>query len=338
MHKDRLQGLDVPELDGPAHYHNSYEELISRYTRRKMTYPSDKLNAIEGIMNIVRLEHNVDFLCGMPTSHLFGRWLCWVPAGPSVSSSSGGQESTKFPTWSWAGWHGEATYPEQSIPREWTSPHKFDHEGIHVDLLSEVQDWQMIGPDLSVLPQHTTLHCNFCMLRFDAETADFLVSDDRYGIPYSMHEVRKSSVCKQILYSNIRVGAMIAHSSKEPPVYEHERETGTAMRTFVALSRTRDRWSMYYPVVPDPVSSNSNQQAWETNRFYAPADFDPAKEDLHEFPHPPYDLEHYEHNGSVVNVLMIEEKDGIAYRTGIGQIHADAWDAAEPVEHNILLA
>jgi hypothetical protein len=93
---------------------------LSDYTQRELTYPSDALNAFQGVFHIFsRRDEPVNHLLGVPmlppvpirkTNQLvaFNRSTsdsCVV--GLSWSHKAPGKRRVEFPSWSWAGWEGQ---------------------------------------------------------------------------------------------------------------------------------------------------------------------------------------------------------------------------------------
>ncbi|KAL2682375.1 hypothetical protein Neosp_006825 [[Neocosmospora] mangrovei] len=90
-------------------------DKLTEYTGRKLTYQSDALNAMLGILQAhASLESGpVYHVCGVPilrsrhdevTSAGFVKSLCWTHQSP-------GYRRLGFPSWSWAGWHVVVDFP-----------------------------------------------------------------------------------------------------------------------------------------------------------------------------------------------------------------------------------
>lgn len=77
-----------------------YNEVINSYTRRELTYKSDTLFAISGILKVFSRYCDDTFIYGLPVK-LFHCSLLWQPLGAS-------QRNHTWPSWSWAGWTGAA--------------------------------------------------------------------------------------------------------------------------------------------------------------------------------------------------------------------------------------
>ncbi|KAK4450592.1 heterokaryon incompatibility protein-domain-containing protein [Podospora aff. communis PSN243] len=72
-----------------------YERIVLNYGRRKLSFETDKLNALVGCLRLVGERKGVEFLAGLPSAD-FHYALLW-----------GGEDGPRregFPSWSWAGW------------------------------------------------------------------------------------------------------------------------------------------------------------------------------------------------------------------------------------------
>jgi hypothetical protein len=93
-------------------------KCIQEYSRRKLSFQSDVLNALLGILTYYGREHKTLHLWGMPFSKAtpassdepprkgvitLEESLCWYPKGPHVRVEG-------FPSWSWAGWASAVTW------------------------------------------------------------------------------------------------------------------------------------------------------------------------------------------------------------------------------------
>lgn len=91
-----------------SYQYNLYTQLVSEFTKRKLKYPEDSLNAVSGIFAVLSSRFGWHFVAGMP-SHLMGHALLWRSASPDRS------RNRNFPSWSWAGWRGPSHWNFQSL-------------------------------------------------------------------------------------------------------------------------------------------------------------------------------------------------------------------------------
>jgi len=86
----------------------SYENALRSYTYREVSYPSDILNAFEGVKAVLSEAMRTSFWQGMP-ENILAQALCWMLNGPFRRRRirTPGQpipSKPLFPSWSWAGW------------------------------------------------------------------------------------------------------------------------------------------------------------------------------------------------------------------------------------------
>ncbi|GFP55952.1 hypothetical protein TASIC1_0006012200 [Trichoderma asperellum] len=86
-----------------------YARAVKEYTKRRLTFSDDIINAFEGISS--QLSHHMgnNFLAALPESYL-DIALLWTPSVLQTRRKSKQSQQTLFPSWSWAGWIGQAEY------------------------------------------------------------------------------------------------------------------------------------------------------------------------------------------------------------------------------------
>ena len=87
----------------------TYEDIVRVFTRRKLTFGSDALNACAGLFKVDEkrrslLGQSTTFLFGLPYE-IFTQALCWM-----AMRDPPGHRRSDFPSWSWAGWDTAASY------------------------------------------------------------------------------------------------------------------------------------------------------------------------------------------------------------------------------------
>ena len=86
----------------------AYQSLVENYTRRCLTFTSDRLNAFRGMLNL--FGDNYDSTCmrsGVPAR--FWDSLLWVPHRTLSRWPVAADEAP--PTWSWLAWDGPVNFP-----------------------------------------------------------------------------------------------------------------------------------------------------------------------------------------------------------------------------------
>lgn len=91
----------------------SYEHLVSEYSRRRLSFASDTLNALAGLYEEISRKYQIQFIWGHPDTW-FLESLIWNTNYECVQNK-GTQRTTDatgittaipFPTWSWGAWVG----------------------------------------------------------------------------------------------------------------------------------------------------------------------------------------------------------------------------------------
>ena len=86
-----------------------YTDLISEYSARQMSYSTDALNAIEGVLSYLKSRFPGGFAYGLPYAYL-NTALIWDPFGPVKRRRHPTSGAPIFPSWSWAGWECKVSY------------------------------------------------------------------------------------------------------------------------------------------------------------------------------------------------------------------------------------
>ncbi|KAI0007861.1 heterokaryon incompatibility protein-domain-containing protein [Xylariaceae sp. FL0662B] len=102
-------------------YYRKYRIVVGDYSRKRLSFGSDILNAFTGITQVVGSILETDFIFGLP-ERFFLESLLWGPVGASRRRS----DTPQIPSWSWAAWDAGVDYrPIQT----------FDASGYHVGSL-----------------------------------------------------------------------------------------------------------------------------------------------------------------------------------------------------------
>jgi hypothetical protein len=84
-----------------------YRRAVEDYTKRKLTWESDAVDAFAGVEHIVRRGMNTKFWFGLP-SFAFEQALLWQAREPLERRVQ--DNRAIFPSWSWAAWRGQVSY------------------------------------------------------------------------------------------------------------------------------------------------------------------------------------------------------------------------------------
>ena len=86
-----------------------YIKLTQQYTRRQLSFASDRLNAFCGISNTLAGYWGWDMVCGMPALVL-DRALLWVSSKQFPKRVESEDGDRYLPSWAWAGWTERVHY------------------------------------------------------------------------------------------------------------------------------------------------------------------------------------------------------------------------------------
>jgi len=105
---------------------NKYAELVASYAQRTLSYPSDGLNAISGVLSMLTQYSGEEFLWGLMKSR-FQSQLHWF--GRATKRTLAQQRD--LPTWSWVSWEGQTSFDHHLTyePLMIYYSIKEDHEG-----------------------------------------------------------------------------------------------------------------------------------------------------------------------------------------------------------------
>jgi hypothetical protein len=117
--RQSISGSIFPELRGYSLAHSSwpdfpqYRRVISEYVERKLSYESDILAALAGIISTMSRQFPGGFHHGLP-EQFFDIALLWQPKTKLTRRQHPADTSTHshFPSWSWAGWVGTFDFRE----------------------------------------------------------------------------------------------------------------------------------------------------------------------------------------------------------------------------------
>lgn len=92
-----------------------YQSIASQHSTRQMTDSGDAINAIDGLLFVIRASMDSDMVFGLPESVLDAA-LLWRGEQPLQSRGRGtGTCKPSLPSWSWAGWWGHVGYDKPIV-------------------------------------------------------------------------------------------------------------------------------------------------------------------------------------------------------------------------------
>ncbi|EGR44987.1 uncharacterized protein TRIREDRAFT_69187 [Trichoderma reesei QM6a] len=96
-------------------YLHEYSRLVGEYTGRNMSYASDRLAGISGVLEVLQREFSLSFLHGLPEV-LIHMALLWQPRDKLKRVPKDANTGLPlFPSWSWTGWTGPVGYEDWNV-------------------------------------------------------------------------------------------------------------------------------------------------------------------------------------------------------------------------------
>ncbi|KAL7925258.1 heterokaryon incompatibility domain-containing protein [Trichoderma austrokoningii] len=93
-------------------YLREYCRLVEEYTGRDMSYASDRLLGISGVLDVLQSEFGLSFINGLPEAIIYMA-LLWQPRNKLKRVPTDPKTSLPlFPSWSWTGWTGPVGYED----------------------------------------------------------------------------------------------------------------------------------------------------------------------------------------------------------------------------------
>ncbi|KAJ4986156.1 tol protein [Stagonosporopsis vannaccii] len=173
-------------LRNPRDIHN----CIENFTLRKLSYPSDALNAMMGIFAVFERRFQVRHLWGIPFSERGSAiWVAALSFQNSLFFATliDSSRSTTFPSWTWAGWTGNS-YWDDYIHMEF-SPADIC---ISLELASgRVISWEEYQHDYKSYQQHEHRLSRFIHISANVATVSSVLgsAEDPSGILLANKEV-----------------------------------------------------------------------------------------------------------------------------------------------------
>lgn len=344
----------------------SFSRIVKDYTSRQLTYTSDILDAFEGVAARLRPLFRSDLLFGIPRSELDSQIL-WQPYGPMIRRRDPQTGLPMFPSWSWAGWIGTVRCnTQENLSRiEWigddgktfSSKDCRYPKGVNRDPIKRVlyrcdwksalekgvpYFWEVKNPDQyffhptapedeRIIGPH--LRQGTDQLVFEAEvTRGFEIGLGHYlTMAIYSHKCTPGNhtVCPLPLRDPdgfiagyvLVPGDIFATLSSEGH-YEvvmisraknfSQKDRGEGNPDLLVDSEATTLEKTHFPNAPD-INTSRNGYGFDEQRF------DSNK---------PWCL---------YNIMVVQVKEGVAYRVGVGTIHIDAWAQAKPKKKTIVL-
>jgi hypothetical protein len=106
---DGIHRLSFNSIQDPL---SRFQQQLSSYTRRNLTFQSDALNAFAGLQRaMTRSLSGTRFFHGLPAA-VFDWAILWSSVGSMDEGGGTLTRCSEFPSWSWAGWKGHVSPPD----------------------------------------------------------------------------------------------------------------------------------------------------------------------------------------------------------------------------------
>lgn len=358
---DRDYDPDRLPLKGHTNF-GTYARAVEGFSVRGLSFESDVLNAFAGITNYLRPIMRGGYVYGLPETEL-DEVLLWQPVGPMKRRVLSDNGNPIFPSWTWAGWIGPVYYLYADVFSEvtWQAVDQQEFSSEEFRYPNECKDqndgkwehrnaafWHYYvhsdSPDIYYLhptalererPPRLRLDTKLGRLLFWAFSAHFDITGD-----HNIHSrVGDTELCKEgqhvvCLLSMFDREGRLAGTVRIPGPIASDLSKGS--HEFILVSRTRlDQKNLYDE---DPLKIDKKHFAnWSLEHTSFKVEDDNPSDiwgPKYAFDHTRYDAEKF---FCVYNVMLVEWKEGVAYRLGLGWVHIDAFHQALPEKKFITL-
>lgn len=315
-----------------------YDQLISGYTSRKLSYASDILDAFSGIQEVLAYQKHWKFLCGLP-ANCFTFSLLWVPTKVAKRRAPfralrGKIES--YPSWSWAGFDGHVDY---QILRAYD---------VAEDIRSSIWVFTYFNGSLQKSPpvhwitplpeQRESPYWSERLIRTEKTVEavhPLTVSQSRRIRRQDLkHVLRFSTQCLPasiFSYHSLAQGNIFCYPTDDPVLQVVALGHEDRLRYCGLIYGAKLRGECFG--VGNRLISPSDCSLILISELYGMKAYEDAPYlnggiDESCFPHKPW---------CVLNVLLVQRMGNFVERLAVGQLHADAWDEAGPDDRMVLL-
>lgn len=344
-----------------------YAQIMKEYSSRSLTKQTDIEHALAGVLQVMEtMFKNSAFWLNMPLA-LLDAALLWHPTGP-LSRRTCPVYDDPVPSWSWAGWIGPVSYFESIInPAErllvpdWTQLSEiFPIKPGQWSKQENCPEWSRFFADYGATYAQSTWNGNDLKgarfarptlahaaqiigsdlltgegyLKFDGQVASFRMTMDHLkhaSIPissrctdnnhvacylgvfddygkqcgYVVVDGKTSQTLRSGLYDFVRLSQMTLTHTEDDPAWDEDTQ---------AFSREPGKPGDTSKYEWFTASGKPERELYFDNTVYNPTIA-----------------------WCLYNVMMVEWKDGVGYRLGIGSMHITAWENSSPIAQEVVL-
>jgi hypothetical protein len=311
-----LHALKLTDKSWDLTFLPNYVSLVEEYSQRTFSHKQDTIKAISGVLRSWATS-DLDFPGGLPRDWLSDA-LLWQPRDGSKYSIDYGLRAG-MPTWSWAPW----SLNQGCVWSEYTKRiargeqqmtiHVEERESVHSYCIEEHYKgpWPWVLAKRTPEPLSTTARQQ---LKISGTLLSFKTPVCVFRIGKATDEKRKSVSYEaiQTFYlldgMNQRVGKIWTCARVAQMPRDHDFIALSFRRTGIAL---KDAVAEQY--IPQQRVSGGSYTDFETGTYYSsPDEMRPA---------PTRDWK-------VINVMLVQRKDDVAFRVAVGQVISTAWESA----------
>ena len=321
----------------PSNGFGLYTYEVREFTKKLLSFEGDRLDAFSGVAQHLEKRLGASFLFGMPRSFLPIALLWQYGHGPWRTRDVSGNHH--FPSWSWAGWAGEAWY------------FFCDEPYLVLDRIDWLEHTTVTLAQPPVLLQAPFSNPDMRYLKFYAWAVIFRL-EHRQDISISWEYAFGSNVnpgpdchySTKVLDGEGRIagGVDMRHLIEVEGVREGMYELIVLSRTCLPGQWTRTRGPPLDPV-PKPQPRDDIADAGRSGPMWT--EFDAFRRTMSSFAQSRFlktdlfDILCYSafKPWPLYNVMVIKRIGNVAYRVAVGKVHIDAIWAAKPVRRFICL-
>lgn len=277
---------------------SNYFELVRKYSQKRLTYSSDALDAITGILETLAPFYKTEFYAGLPVSALLAA-LHWIPGyAEDTSVEDLPERRDGFPSWSWVGHSGAVEWLEDVI-------------------LTAYWQWDgaaAVKPGIEIKSTQSdvlsTLHCHSLVAPVRGFRAELCPEDktvpgrlmdpgDGLRLPLVKMYDSLGRWCGRLCYRSSEI--LTAHDAEG--------------LEFMLLSKSATR----------PVLMECNSEPrWQPKQVFDTEMFTVTKEE--------------DKLANICTIMLIKRVGkGFAERQALCQIHHDVWETLEKTEQSVIL-